>query len=166
MKIIVSAKKLPEEHEKEIRSLLQKSFNLIHTPPFDYCFTSVENNEGIGFCAAVERSISVCNSNHQVFLLGLFTIEEKYRKKGIGSALLQYTVSYLENNHKDGVILNCGNERVPFYTANGFNVISEKALYSRNGNIEKDEDPVLLYPYSSCNIEDYATDSIYLGSDF
>jgi hypothetical protein len=47
MKIIVSAKKLPEEHEKEIRSLLQKSFNLIHTPPFDYCFTSVENNEVI-----------------------------------------------------------------------------------------------------------------------
>jgi F0F1-type ATP synthase delta subunit len=47
MKTIVSAKKLPEEHEKEIRSLLQKSFNLSNFPSFNYCFTAVLNNEVI-----------------------------------------------------------------------------------------------------------------------
>lgn len=166
MEIIVNNNKIPEEYKKDIRCLLISSFNLSAPPPFDYCFTALLNGEVTGFCAAVKRNISVLKMDHELFLLGLCTIDEKHRKRGYGSALLQYAVSHLRDNNCEGIILNCGKDRVSFYSANGFKVISEKALYSRNGHIEEDKDPVLLYLYSEEGIKDFYADSVFLGTDF
>jgi len=164
--IITASKKLPEEYKNDIHCLLISSFNLSAPPPFDYCFTALRNGEVIGFCAAAKRSISVIKMDHELFLLGLCTIDEKHRKRGYGSALLQYAVLHLRDNNCKGIILNCGKDRVPFYTANGFKLISEKARYSRNGHIEEDNDPVLLYLYSDEGMEDFYADSVFLGTDF
>ncbi len=166
MEIVTSPEKLPEENEKGIRALLLKSFRLTDLPPFDYCFTAIQDNEVIGSCATVRRSIAVAEKTHDLFLLGLLAIEENHRNRGSGSALLQYVITYHMNQRAEGIILNCGREKVSFYTANGFKVISEKAQYSRNGSIGEDNDPVLLYPYFIHSIQDYFTDAVFLGTDF
>ena len=166
MEIIVNKNELPEEYENVIRDLLLKSFGITIIPPFDYCFTALQDDKILGFCATVERNIIITNTPHVLFLLGLFTVAEKHRKKGYGSARLQYAVSQLKDDNCEGIILNCGKNKVSFYTANGFEVISEKARYSRNGHIEEDNDPVLLYLYSEEGIKDFYADSVFLGTDF
>ncbi|MBP7479923.1 MAG: hypothetical protein KA785_05690 [Spirochaetaceae bacterium] len=54
--IITASKKLPEEYENVIRDLLLKSFGITIIPPFDYCFTALQDDKILGFCAAAKRN--------------------------------------------------------------------------------------------------------------
>jgi len=56
MEIIVNKNKIPEKYKNDIHCLLISSFNLSAPPPFDYCFTALQDDKILGFCAAAKRN--------------------------------------------------------------------------------------------------------------
>lgn len=56
MEIIVNKNKIPEDYKNDIRCLVISSFNLSAPPPFDYCFTALQDDKILGFCAVAKRN--------------------------------------------------------------------------------------------------------------
>ena len=163
---IVCAGDISNKKLNKISALIDNVFHVKILPVIEYHFMVLSNADLIGYCAVTYREIALDNQTAYLSLLGLLAIEKSQRGKGIGSELVRHVIKVMREKDSNGIILNCSESTVPFYTKLGFKVISQKAVYLRDSQRVIDNDPVLVMTFNDNLKLDDEYNKVYIGSDF
>ncbi len=145
--------------------LLKASFGLHEVPDANCRLLVTGGGLLLGHCATVARTVLLDSEERVLSLLGLVTVDDAHRGRGLGAELVSRMIDWQRNRGAAGLILNCGKDLVPFYEKRGFVRVSEQAVYERDGRLVEDEDPVMLIVFRDPpSYRQY--ERVYLGADF
>lgn len=87
-----------------------------------------ENNNLVGYVGILEHDDNpardFANLNDYSWISWIAVLP-KYRKKGLGSFLLKIAEQYSRDFNKKGILLDCREKVLPFYTKNGYSVLGD-----------------------------------------
>jgi ribosomal protein S18 acetylase RimI-like enzyme len=95
--------------------------------------------EGDGLVAAVETAVEEWNNRLRVTELW---IDDKYRRQGIGTALMDIAVNCARDEKRRAIILetqSCNENAIAFYMAYGFTLIGFNACEYKNDDLARKE---------------------------
>lgn len=98
-------------------------------------FVLYDNNKPIGFLGLQLD----CNEKDWMKIHKIYLLNE-YQGKGLGKLMLDFAISYAQNNKQTHVFLNVNkyNKAKQFYESQGFKVINEEVIDIGNGYVMDD----------------------------
>lgn len=155
---------LVDDLSSQVAALLERTFGVTSQPFAGHRVVARYRGMVVGHAALVSRKVSLGTWTGELLLLGLVAVDPVARHQGIGSALVGQAVQWAKSAGSAGVILNCGTGMVGFYQAAGFRKVSDRASYLRQGVVQVDDDPVMLFSFRS--FEPQCLSDVFLGGDF
>jgi len=139
---------VPSEYALLLDTLFVQSFGgygLADLPLPDSRCVIIGENTVLAHAGVQARTFSIHETVYHGFVLGAVCTHPSFRRHGLGTQVVEYCFSKLPSEEGDFVVLNCGEKVTIFYEKMGFNMVSPRARYIRNGVDEVDEDPVLAF---------------------
>jgi len=85
----------------------------------------------------------------ETYILGYVCTDLEHRGKGFASKTIREIAGHMSGKPWI-LVLHCEDSKVEFYQKHGFEIVSEKGSYFRNGKIEIEDGPVMVL----CSIPD------------
>jgi predicted N-acetyltransferase YhbS len=150
----------------QVEGLVFGAFGRRKLPPVDFHCCLLEGDQLTGYAALSDRIIRFENEKLELLLLGFVTVRRDCRRRGNGSFLMNRIIERVKADGHSGIILNTGENVLPFYGKLGFRKISERAEYLRNGALQMDHDPVMILPFCDRLLKNQWYEKIIMGTDF
>ena len=132
------------QREHQLHQLFSEAFDNYSVTDFSEFFISsilCEESEIIAHASLQKREFPCLGEymNINSYLLGLVCVRKNYRRQGYGTEVVREVIDEVIKKNCI-ILLNCGENIVPFYEKLGFTLLSPKASYDRNGRMAMAKD--------------------------
>ncbi|MDA0336057.1 MAG: GNAT family N-acetyltransferase [bacterium] len=119
-------------------------------------------------CVAIQRRwFRLASGCYEGWMVGTVGTTPDLQRRGIATQLLRITHADLRKDELAFAVLNCGASRVRFYERNGYQQVSARATYLRDGLAVIDNDPAMAISLQpEFDVTRLAGDSFPFGFDF
>jgi predicted N-acetyltransferase YhbS len=130
-------------------------------PRADWRSILIQDGALVAHAALQERVFELPDVTLKGCILGLVGVQPTHRGQNLGLLAVREVLGCVHAP----VVLNCGQSLTTYYGKLGFRALSPQASYERNGEIEIDPDPVMVWNEAAYSLaKQYAV--VHLGTNF
>ncbi len=136
-----------KKYRADLDRLFEQCFDGLlcsESDPSDLRSIELLDSKAVSHASVQKRQFDFIKRNDvETFILGYVCTDPKHRGKGYASKTIREIVACMTGKLWI-LVLHCENSKIGFYRKHGFEVVSEKASYLRNGKIEVEDGPAMV----------------------